>query len=193
MSENNPRKFTYFNCKTEKMVIEGHRNDGKCHNCKEVIHLVEVLPGRTEEKMTDLDFERMTSPWYEDRDFPEIKSGNDHIVAVVENRKQRDYLIHTHNANLEALEEKIKSVKSLEYKAESSDQHLKKFEELLAVMANDFGWDNSNCYDYAELVSLVRGGIMNDREKTTTLFEKIKHGDEAHQAWLKSAIEEHFK
>ncbi len=33
--------------------------------------------------------------------------------------------------------------------------------------------------------------VMEERVKT--LFEKIKHGDDAHQAWLKSAIEEHFK
>ncbi len=31
------------------------------------------------------------------------------------------------------------------------------------------------------------------REKIKTLFDAIKHGDDTHQEWLKSKIEEHFK
>ena len=35
---------------------------------------------------------------------------------------------------------------------------------------------------------------LNDLyEKVDTLFDAIKHGDEAHQAWLKDAIEKHMK
>jgi len=30
------------------------------------------------------------------------------------------------------------------------------------------------------------------RGRIGTLFDKLKHGDEAHQAWLKSTIESHF-
>lgn len=30
------------------------------------------------------------------------------------------------------------------------------------------------------------------REQIKTLFDKIKHGDQAHQDWLKTAIDEHF-
>lgn len=29
-------------------------------------------------------------------------------------------------------------------------------------------------------------------EEVGTLFEKIKHGDEAHQTWLAKAIDDHF-
>ena len=29
-------------------------------------------------------------------------------------------------------------------------------------------------------------------EARATLFDAIKHGDEAHQAWLKTAIDQHF-
>jgi hypothetical protein len=35
------RKFTYFNCTRESTIVEGIREEGVCHNCKEVIHLVE--------------------------------------------------------------------------------------------------------------------------------------------------------
>lgn len=35
--------------------------------------------------------------------------------------------------------------------------------------------------------------FTSDREKRIeTLFDAIKHGDEAHRAWLKQAIEDHF-
>jgi hypothetical protein len=34
--------------------------------------------------------------------------------------------------------------------------------------------------------------IRNLQKKIVTLFDKIKHGDETHQTWLKQAIEEHF-
>ena len=31
------------------------------------------------------------------------------------------------------------------------------------------------------------------QEKINTLFDKIKHGDQEHQDWLKKAIDEHFE
>jgi FtsZ-binding cell division protein ZapB len=37
---------------------------------------------------------------------------------------------------------------------------------------------------HAELIQL--------RERVATLFDKVKHGDDAHQAWLKSFIDDHF-
>ena len=36
-----PREFTWYNCKASQMVAEGFRTDGKCHQCIEVLHLVE--------------------------------------------------------------------------------------------------------------------------------------------------------
>lgn len=36
-----PRFLTWYNCKDREMVAEGIRHDGKCHQCKEVVHLVE--------------------------------------------------------------------------------------------------------------------------------------------------------
>lgn len=41
--------------------------------------------------------QRNQVPWYKDRDFPEIKSGNDDVVAVVENPAQRARLLDAHN------------------------------------------------------------------------------------------------
>lgn len=41
--------------------------------------------------------------WYKDRDFPEVKSSNSDIVAVIEDQRQLDRVINDHNA----LEERI--------------------------------------------------------------------------------------
>lgn len=36
-----PRRFTWYNCKQEQMVVSGHRIDGKCHQCVEIVYLIE--------------------------------------------------------------------------------------------------------------------------------------------------------
>lgn len=42
-------------------------------------------------------FMRMFVPWYKDRDFPEIKSGNDDVVAVIQDPDQLERVIDSHN------------------------------------------------------------------------------------------------
>jgi hypothetical protein len=36
------REWTYYNCTQQQMMVAGHRTDGKCHHCKEVVHVVEA-------------------------------------------------------------------------------------------------------------------------------------------------------
>ena len=45
--------------------------------------------------------------WYEDRDFPEIKSSNADIVAVVIDKKDRTRIIEEHNTLVEDLTEAL--------------------------------------------------------------------------------------
>ena len=40
---------------------------------------------------------------------------------------------------------------------------------------------------------LISRALIDLTAKKNSLFEAIKHGDAAHQAWLKKAIEDHFK
>lgn len=47
----------------------------------------------------------MLAYWYKDRDFPEVKTSNSDIVAVVENPKQLQRLIDDHNEAMEKLQE----------------------------------------------------------------------------------------
>lgn len=47
--------------------------------------------------MNDLIKERMYRPWYKDRDFSEVKSGNDDVVAVIENPEQLQRILYSHN------------------------------------------------------------------------------------------------
>lgn len=42
--------------------------------------------------------------WYKDRDFPEVKSGNDDIVAVIQDPLQLERVINSHNKVLSELE-----------------------------------------------------------------------------------------
>lgn len=36
-----PREWTYFNCTVSDMMAPGYRPEGKCHHCKEVVHVIE--------------------------------------------------------------------------------------------------------------------------------------------------------
>lgn len=48
-------------------------------------------------RVVTLELDSLLVHWYKDRDFPEIKSSNSDIVAVVENPKQLDRIIREHN------------------------------------------------------------------------------------------------
>lgn len=78
---------------------------------------------------------RILKPWYKDRDFPEIKTGNDDIVAVVTDVAGRDRLIIEHNAL-------IQKVRALAVENE-------KFKETLnnlspSLVTGDKAWDVHN-------------------------------------------------
>lgn len=48
--------------------------------------------------------------------------------------------------------------------------------------------------DYKDHVETLRQMVQQkENDKFTEFYEFIKHGDEAHQAWIKGAIEGFFK
>lgn len=51
--------------------------------------------------------------WYKDRDFPEVKSSNSDIVAVIEDPKQLERVIEEHNDLLGQLEACFADIKAL--------------------------------------------------------------------------------
>ena len=64
--------------------------------------------------MTDFELQRAFHPWYLDRDFPEIKSGNDDVVAVIENVKQRDRVLASQHKLLGLLNDAFVIISDLE-------------------------------------------------------------------------------
>lgn len=64
--------------------------------------------------MTELELQRAFHPWYLDRDFPEIKSGNDDVVAVIENVKQRDRVLASQHKLLGLLNDAFVVISDLE-------------------------------------------------------------------------------
>lgn len=64
--------------------------------------------------MTDFELQRAFHPWYLDRDFPEIKSGNDDVVAVIENVKQRDRVLASQHKLLGLLNDSFVVISDLE-------------------------------------------------------------------------------
>jgi hypothetical protein len=50
--------------------------------------------------------------------------------------------------------------------------------------------EHADLDDYA---SKLRAQNEFPHKKIATLFDEIKHGDEAHQQWLKEKLEAHFK
>jgi hypothetical protein len=55
--------------------------------------------------MNKLFKERVFEYWYEDRSFPEVKSGNDDVVAVISDKSQLRRIIDSHNMLLDAYNE----------------------------------------------------------------------------------------
>ena len=51
-------------------------------------------------------------------------------------------------------------------------------------------WHDKGLSEEAEFVKKYDYDTL--QKKCEALFDKIKHGDEEHQKWLKSAIDEHF-
>ena len=47
--------------------------------------------------------DRVFKRWYKDRDFPEVKSGNDDVIAVISDLNQLTRIIDSHNLLLEKL------------------------------------------------------------------------------------------
>ena len=64
--------------------------------------------------MSNLELQRVFQPWYLDRDFPEIKSGNDDVVAVIENVKQRDRVLASQHKLLGLLNDAFVVISDLE-------------------------------------------------------------------------------
>lgn len=64
--------------------------------------------------ITDFELQRVFQPWYLDRDFPEIKSGNDDVVAVIENVKQRDRVLVSQHKLLALLNDAFVTISDLE-------------------------------------------------------------------------------
>jgi len=64
--------------------------------------------------LNNLELQRVFTPWYKDRDFPEIKSGNDDVVAVIENPKQLDRIILSQQKLLALLNDAFVTISDLE-------------------------------------------------------------------------------
>lgn len=60
------RTFTWFECKTESTMVQGIRTDLKCHNCKEVIHLVDL------------------------KDYEELKGKLDQLIEAIKTKPLRE-------------------------------------------------------------------------------------------------------
>lgn len=56
--------------------------------------------------------------WYKDRDFLEVKSGNDDVVAYIPNSDQLWRIINSHNILISELEIKDREIKKLKAELE---------------------------------------------------------------------------